>query len=343
MSRASERVQHLRELARLDDAEREARKALAAQPQDAELLAELSHVLYLADRPREGEEAASAAIAVEPDNAYAHRRRAYNLAMLQRYDEAVEAARASMSLDPHNPRAIGAYADALDYAGRLEEAEQAAHRAADLAPESPWPHSLLGRIKERRRQLAPALSAYTEAARLAPENPEFRRRIAALECRTGHFVRGFARYVEVARMDPARWENIDGVFRALQSIYRRAEFAICVATFAILGLQGLLGRADVARVGVAVVLGFGVVAVCRGMRILPVGAGSVAWTMWRTYWLFFLAVPMCVVLYIVVVVTGLDELLWYVVPGLVVVEVLVFTAAFVNTKRRAAAAARSPV
>jgi tetratricopeptide (TPR) repeat protein len=335
MNAAFERVESLRILGRLDDAEREAKKALAAEPQDADLLALLSRVLCQADRPAEGEAAASAAIALDPDNAFAHRRRAYNLTKLRRHDEAVEAARTSMSLAPHNWHAADSYAYALSNAGRLEEAELAAHRVVELAPDHAWSHFLVGSIKERRRQWVPAFRAYLEASRLDPENPEFRRRMAKLECRTGQVVRGLASHVEVARLDPGRGENLDRIFSTAQGIYRRTEFAICVATCVILGLHAILDWTHGARVGAAVVLGAGVIAVWRAARILPAGTGSLLWNMWTPCWYLFMVVPMCVVAYILVVVAGLDQLL-YVALGLVAFEVLLFTMlmVYVNIRPR---------
>jgi hypothetical protein len=201
---------------------------------------------------------------------------------------------------------------------------------------------MLGHVKEARRQWHPAFCAYAEALRLDPENLRYRRRMAELERTMGRPVQALVRFVEAARMDPGRPENFTSVFEVTKSMYRRAELLICVATFSILGGEAMIqDTADGERVGAAIVLGAGIIAVWRAVRALPTGTGSILWTVWSAAWFMLMAVPMCAVVYILVVVTGLDQLLWYVVPGIVTFEVLAFTMLYIIGRRRRAAEARA--
>jgi tetratricopeptide (TPR) repeat protein len=331
-----DRAVHLRLLGRLDEAEREVRMALADEPDDADLLSALSHVLEDAKRPEESLEAANAAAAVDPGHAYAHRRRVYSLIRLGRHDEAVDAARTSMSLDPENRHAVTAYAHALDCAGRVEEAEQAARRVVELAPDSDESHFLLGGIARRLGRKYPAHCAFAEALRCNPENATARQRMAEIDLEMGRPIRALAGFVEAGRMDPEKHDVLNSVGNVVWKLNWRIQGVICLATIAVLFWSGMMAVGPGApgispRVCATIALFAGAVAVWRAARVLPRGTASILGLFAHVNVAFvFIPIPICLVTYGVVAITGFGEPLWYVVPGIVGYNVLWYTALVVK-------------
>jgi tetratricopeptide (TPR) repeat protein len=197
-----ERAVNLRLLGRLDEAERTLREALAASPDDPDLLGELGWVLYLADRSAEGLAAAEAAIALAPGEAHFHQYRASLLSDMKRHDEAVQAAYTARSLRPQEPKIARTSARVLAAARRLPEAYEAARHAVALDPESSDAHFLVADIADDLRDRQTARRAYEEALRLDPQNAMARHDLAVLDINTGHPARGLRGLVEAGALDP---------------------------------------------------------------------------------------------------------------------------------------------
>ena len=96
-------VERLSDLSRLADAEREARAALAAEPQSPALLAALSRVFLQGRDYAAGLAAADAAAAQAPDDERLHRLRALHLSGLGFHRDAAAAAHAAVVLAPQEP------------------------------------------------------------------------------------------------------------------------------------------------------------------------------------------------------------------------------------------------
>jgi len=95
---AAARAGQLRDLGRLDDAERVLRSALSQDPSDGELLLMLAAVLLSARRFDEGLAASAGALAAAPDDERGHRIRALLLSGQGRYREAVESGYRAVTL-----------------------------------------------------------------------------------------------------------------------------------------------------------------------------------------------------------------------------------------------------
>lgn len=251
MKPAAERVARLRTVRRLDDAEREARTALQAEPQDPDLLLELAVVLMERERHDEGLAAADAAGAVAPQTERVHRVRGHLLSRLGRHDEALAAMYRSVQLAPHEATVARSYAIVLNRAGRRVDAQQVALRAVELEPHDPATHLTLADVASDRGDVATARRAYTEALRLDPENAAARHDLAVLDMRarrSGAAVRGL---LEAGRMDP----TIAEVRLNLAAELWRLSYRLRLVLIGAVILLPVLAAATDAEVGNAVRLG----------------------------------------------------------------------------------------
>lgn len=230
MTGAAQRVEYLRELGRLDDAEREARTALAAEPQDASLLAALAAVLLGADRHAEGLAAAEAATAAAPHDERAHRLRALLLSRQGRHHEAVQAGYTSVSLAPEEPFAATGYARVLQRAGRLGDALQVAHRVVALAPNSADSHFLLADLASDLDDRRTARAAYAEALRLNPQHAAARHDLAVLDARSHRPARALKGLVDAGTMDPSMPQVLHTVTAVLWQLSWRLRMWLALAT-----------------------------------------------------------------------------------------------------------------
>lgn len=199
---AAQRVEHLRGLRRFDDAERAAREALAAEPEDPDLLAELSATLLAVDRYEEGLAAAAAALTADPDHEWAYLLYTTHLSWLERHDEAVERSERTVARDPDSAVAHAHHAFVLNRAGHHERALPVARQAVELEPEDADHHVLVGDIAADLKRWRVARRAYHEALRIDPTNFGARHNLATLDSamlRIGPALRGL---VEAGAMDP---------------------------------------------------------------------------------------------------------------------------------------------
>ena len=323
MSGAASRVAQLRTLRRLDDAERTAREALAADPQDAAVLTELAAVLLSAERHADGLAAADAAAALAPQDERVHRVRGVLLARLGRHTEALHAGYAAVSLAPNEPFAALGYATVLQIAGRLDDVE--------LAPAEPAAHLRLADVASDRHDLVTARRAYAETLRLDPDNAAARHDLAVLDLqahRPGDALRGL---VEAGRMDPTQplvLRNIAAVVWRLAWLLR---IVLVVGVFVVIAAGGGDGATPSVpvRIGGALVLGVVAVASWRTLRNLPAStrpATLAAVRADRPLAFTCVALAVCVGLFGAVAVTGIGVvavLVWLVLALLAIVAVVV--------------------
>ncbi|MGI8647451.1 MAG: hypothetical protein DLM55_02660 [Acidimicrobiales bacterium] len=164
------RVQLLRTVGRLEEAESIARQAVAEHPQDAELLSVLASVLYEADRDAEALAAAEAAVSQEPSAEYAHRVRALSLAGLGRHSEALDAADAVIELCPHSSSSFVCRAAVLWKAGDYSGALIANREVISLAPDIVDGYLNLTQVYRRLGDASGANTAAQQALALEPDN-----------------------------------------------------------------------------------------------------------------------------------------------------------------------------
>lgn len=308
---AAQRVEHLRELGRLDDAEREARAALAAEPQDAALLAALAAVLLRADRNAEGLAAADAATAAAPHEERSHRLRALLLSRLGRHAEALAAGYASVSIAPEEPLAATAYARVLQGAGRGADAVAVAHRVVALAPNSADSHFLLADVTSDLGDRRTARLAYAETLRLDPQHAAARHDLAVLDARAHRPARALRGLVDAGTMDPSMPQVLQTVTAVLWQLSWRLRVWLIVAT-----LVAIVTGAGPQPSGTARVVAAAILAASAGLgwwtvRDLPARTRPVVAAALRTdgpLRFTYVATTACVAVYGVIAVTGLGVL-----------------------------------
>lgn len=330
-----ERAEHLRAVGRLDDAERTVREGLAEFPQDAGLLRGLAVLLLASERDRpdrhlEGLAAAEAACAAEPVAEHPHRLRALHLSMLDRHDEALEAGHRAVTLAPDDRYAATGYARVLQRAGRLADAAQVARRVVELAPLEAGSHFLLADVTSDLGDRATARAAYTETLRIDPAHAGARHDLAVLDARSHRPGRALGGLVDAGRLSPGETGVLRTVAAVLWQLSWRLRLMLLVSVFVVLGLSGRPEGAAVAtRAGAAAVLLVGALLARYETRDLPRGTWPVvvaAVRADRPLTVTWVALGLCVVLYLAVAVTGIAALavaVWVVLLGLALLAVVV--------------------
>lgn len=201
---AVQRASHLRTVGRLEEAERIARQALAEHPQDAELLSELSSVLYEADRDAEALAAAEAAVSQEPSAEYAHRVRALSLAGLGRHSEALDAADAVIELCPHSPSSFACRSAVLWKSGDYSGALIADREVISLAPDIVDGYLNLAQVYRRLGDASGAEGAVQQALALEPDNSLALYMRAVLNIDAGKPDAALTGLVDVGELEPRR-------------------------------------------------------------------------------------------------------------------------------------------
>ena len=204
----NERAELLLVAGRAEDAEREAREVLAADPHDPFALVLLARSLIMQGRgaeavaaardavshdpddelalfalaaaligdsnPAEAEQVIRAAIRIDPEETSLHQLLAAILLQLDRRDEALVAAEQARALDPGDGSAAATHAAALVAVGRAKEADRAARDALALDPSLDTAHHLFGTVGLQRGDSDQALVGFREALRLDPTDEDAR-------------------------------------------------------------------------------------------------------------------------------------------------------------------------
>lgn len=331
------RIEYLRELGRLDDAEREARTALAGEPQDAALLAALAAVLLNAGRHAEGLAAADAATASSPEDERAHRLRGLLLSHMDRHHEAVQAGYLSVSLAPEEPVAATGYARVLQRAGRLADALAVAHRLVALAPDSADSHFLLADVASDLGDRRTARTAYRETLRLDPQHAAARHDLAVLDARSHRPARALAGLVDAGTMDPSMPQVLQTVTAVLWQLSWRLRMWLAVATVIAVFSGSGTEPSWSARITAAAILLASAALAWLTVCDLPAGTRPVVRAALRTdgpLRFTWIATGVCLAVYAVVAVTGLRVLVVIVWLALALLGWLTLGVRIVRSARR---------
>ena len=149
----------------------EARKALAATPNDSVTLVSVAVRLAYAGQPREALPLFRKAIAGDPlrDDWYGMLGNAFQ--QLGQFAAADEITRKMVSLQPDNPLNHAMLSGALAAHGDFAGAEQAARKAVALAPDDPFNHLQLALVLDAGGRLAEAETTAREALALDADYP----------------------------------------------------------------------------------------------------------------------------------------------------------------------------
>jgi tetratricopeptide (TPR) repeat protein len=266
----------LADVQRWHDAERAARRGLADEPANADLLAFLSYLLRMQRDYPAALAAADAAVTADPARPDAHAERAESLLALIRDDDAIAAAREAARLDPLRPAGHLVLARSLASAQRFTEACAVARHGLSLAPRSVEALLTVADVERDAGHRAAAEAAARGALAIDPGNTYGRWLMAMLDgerLRVGRSMRGLR---DVARDNPARSDVISMTWpiRSLLAGLRRWLPAAIVAVVICTPLAGWWPAAESAGRTLAVFFPAAVLAL--GARVL-LPAGRLPW------------------------------------------------------------------
>ena len=157
----------------LPQAKAAAQKALQIDESLAEAHASLSFTLIWFDWAwKEAEREAQRAIALNPNSAHAHFAYAHVLSDLGRHDEAIAQIRQARSLDPVFLLYSALEGMFLHHAGRNSEAESKLLKAVEVEPNFWISHLMLGKVYTHEQRYPEAIAQFEKAKELSNGNSE---------------------------------------------------------------------------------------------------------------------------------------------------------------------------
>ena len=208
---------------RPDLAERELRKALTRDPENAETHALLALCLVELDRKDEALDEAMRALALDPEMPLAHYARGVALVRQGRFKPAEQAARRFLELVPEHAPAYGLLAQSLAGQHRWRDSRVAAEEGLEVDPEDDACANLRALALIQLGEADEADFALTSALERDPENALTHQNIAFKALRGGDADAAITHYREALRLDPQSDSARAGLVEALKSrniVYR---------------------------------------------------------------------------------------------------------------------------
>jgi tetratricopeptide (TPR) repeat protein len=188
----------LADLGRYDEAADELTTALAAVPDDPELLGALARLHLAADQPAPALAAAERAVRADPAAVEPAVTRATALVDLQRYADAAQAATEVLARWPADPYAQRAGAAVLSESRNGQVALDAAWRAVSLLPTEADAHLALSVVAARLRLFDLARRAYAEALEIDPDVAEAQHDVGVVRLERRRWARALSDLAEIA-------------------------------------------------------------------------------------------------------------------------------------------------
>jgi tetratricopeptide (TPR) repeat protein len=152
----------------LADADELSRRAMAAEPDNAEAAHMLGIVAHQSGKLAEAIEHVRRAITLKPDVALYHANLGEMCRLAGRIDEAIAASRRALEINPDYPGALSNLGIALFDQGKFDEALGCYERAIALQDDFAQAHSNRGNALQRLKRFAEAEGAYRRALELQP-------------------------------------------------------------------------------------------------------------------------------------------------------------------------------
>ena len=150
-----------------------AQKALAIDDSLGEAHSALAHVIQLYDWDWQGaEKEYRRALELNPNDAMAHLWYGEYLQVMERNEEALVQIRQAMALDPLNPVHLGELGSLFFTARQYDESNRAFQKAFELDPDYIWPHVGFGEIYGVHKMYREAISELEKAVNLSNRNDE---------------------------------------------------------------------------------------------------------------------------------------------------------------------------
>ncbi len=209
----------------LGDADELARRALAAEPDNAEAVHTLGLVAHQSGKLDEAIEHLRHAVSLDPDVALYHANLGEMCRMAGRTDEAIAAGRRALELNPDYPGALSNLGIALFDQGRFEEAVDHYDRALALQDDFVQAHSNRGNALQRLKRFAEAEPAYRRALELQPEFVDAWNNLGTCLRELGRPEEAEAAYREALKRKPNDPETLDNLALAVKELARLDEAA----------------------------------------------------------------------------------------------------------------------
>jgi predicted O-linked N-acetylglucosamine transferase (SPINDLY family) len=156
---------------KLDKAEEFARKVLAAEPRNTELLQFIAVLCLEQGKPDEAIRLCTEAVRLKPNSGEAHYNLGTALLRQQRHEQAIDSLRKSAGLLSRNYEALNNLSLALLGSGKVAEAEATARRAIAQAPRLAVAHVSLGLALANQARFADAVESLKAALARGPKDP----------------------------------------------------------------------------------------------------------------------------------------------------------------------------
>ena len=194
---------HLAEIGRYADAERELRTALAAAPEDVDVMTMLVFVLRQQQRYVDAMAMSDASLAAAPESPEVLRQRAHTQLKLLDTKDALATVHTLLHVDTADERNYRLLSDALGDTGDFAGARDAALRALAMRPDQPDSLMYLAYAQWGLDDKAQAKDTARRALRLEPDHRWAREFLAHAEVRQRRVRRSLRELSALAREDPA--------------------------------------------------------------------------------------------------------------------------------------------
>ena len=217
-----DKIQHLIEIERYDLAERELRRALTFQPEEALLHVQLGWALEGMGRVGEAEDEARLALRLDPQEEETLILLAKICSNAGRHREAETLCLSALQIDPMSPRNYLIYAALMQKTGHLAKAEKLLRKCLALDAECESAHSALSVVLAEQRKGRSAINHGSHGVALDPDANYSHAMLGYTYLTTGHPFKARAHLREALRISPAD-KNIEKAFyeadRATRWIY----------------------------------------------------------------------------------------------------------------------------
>lgn len=184
-------------------AERQYRRALELNPNNASAHLNLGFVLDATGRPEEALASYTEALRLDPSMPEAHFNYAGTMLAMGRLDEAIREYRETIRLDPHFANAYANLGAALEKKGETDEALALCEEAVRVDPDSSELRSNLGLMLARMGRIEDALAHLSAAVSNEPENVPAHMNLGLLLAQQGIFVEAAEHYAAALALEPA--------------------------------------------------------------------------------------------------------------------------------------------
>jgi tetratricopeptide (TPR) repeat protein len=209
----------------LGDANELARRALAADPDNAEALHTLGLIAHQSGKLNEAIDYLRRAAAAKPDVALYHANLGEMCRMAGRVDEAIAAGRRSLALNPDNPGALSNLGIAFFDQGKFEEALDHYERAIALQSDFAQAHSNRGNAFLRLKRFSEAEPCYRRALELQPNFADGWNNLGTCLREMGRLDDAETTYRKALDLQPNNPDTLDNLALALKDMSRLDEAA----------------------------------------------------------------------------------------------------------------------